>query len=61
MVRKRMTGAYSIIAETGSVPTSSPEDGVEMDDCFETSKGESEVQYPGFGMAVDEGEEGNTL
>ena len=50
--------AYSIIAETGSAPTSSQEDGVEMEDCFETSKGESEVQYPALGVAVDEGNKG---
>ena len=31
---------------------------MEMEDCFETSKGESEVQYPALGMAVDEGKGG---
>ena len=46
------------MAETGSAPTSSQEDGVELEDCFETSKGESEVQYPAFGVAVDEGDKG---
>ena len=46
------------MAETGSAPASSQEDGVEMEDCFETSKGESEAQYPAFGMAVDEGNGG---
>ena len=46
------------MAETGSAQTSSQEDGVEMEDCFDTSKGESEVQYPAFGVDVDEGKEG---
>ena len=45
-----------MMAESGEAPTSSQEDGVELEDCFETSKGESEVQYPAFGMAVDKGE-----
>ena len=53
--------AYVVVAEMGSAPASSQEDGVEMDDCFETSKGESEVQYPAFGMVVDEGGEKNAL
>ncbi|KAM0801492.1 hypothetical protein BDR22DRAFT_174462 [Usnea florida] len=44
--------------ETGSAATSSQEDGVEMEDCFDTSKGESEAQDPAFGVAVDEGKEG---
>lgn len=53
--------AYVVVAEMGSAPASSQEDGVEMDDCFETSKGESEVQYPAFGMVVDEGGEKKLL
>lgn len=44
--------------ESGEAPTSSQEDGGELEDCFETSKGESEVRYPAFGMAVVEGKEG---
>ena len=46
------------MAETGSAPTSSQEDGAEMEDCFETSKGESEAQYPAFGVAVDKSNKG---